>query len=140
MVSKELRKSNAYRVLTPQGKNLLMEWLSHYGSHSHGDTKRLPVGIMFTWSACEIDIHEDTFSRVRKRLLEVGFLHYDPMDQTRRPAAPNHYKPSTEWRNYKPTKLEQKRMDEVDAKKKRRILKKNRRRTDFRSGLGKGSK
>ena len=132
----ELKESQAYRVLTPTERLILIDMIRVYGKASAGDYETLSEGIEYTWSVCLEIVAEATFHRARKRICDIGFFE-SPLDiQSLRPGAPTRFMPSRKWAKCVATQSDANRLAKHNKAKKKRIREKQRRRSRFRSQIG----
>ena len=127
----ELRRSEAYRILSQTQRLILLDMLRVYCRASCWDTERVPEGFRFTYEQCEERISETGFYQVMRRLLKVGFLSAPPEIQEGRPAAPRRYLPCEDWRSYEPTADERRRLRGFENARKARLKKKKHRRANY---------
>ena len=132
----ELKESDAYRVLTPTERLVLLDMLRLYNKASAGDKEYPDGGFNYVWQVCLENVSENYFYSARTRLCDLGFFDHPPEIQEMRPAAPTRFLPSREWSKYEATASEAKTLAKRNSEKKDRIRKKKRRRTDFRSSMG----
>jgi len=131
-VYNELRDSEAYRVLTPAQKLIFLDMYSCFMRACNFNKSSITSsGFQYPSAMCREDVDESTFTCARTRICKVGFFRRAPHLESGRPAAPNCYLPSTNWREYKPTEIEQRRLQRRVNRRKKRHSRARERRTKF---------
>ena len=128
--------SNAYRVLRPKQKLVLLDMIRVYRKASSGDKVYPKGGFQYVWEVCEEDVSESAFYRIRQRLVAVGFFSCPAEIQSMRAGAATRFLPSRDWTNFMAKGIEAKKLAERNRSKKKRLSAKQRRLTDHRTSLG----
>lgn len=94
--------SEAWLVLTPSQRNILLDWIRAYFHASSWETKDIThEGFVYPWSACDVDVCESTFTAARQQICKVGFFE-SPVDlQDKVWHDGIRFIPSDRWRRYK---------------------------------------
>lgn len=135
LIYREMRVSDAYRVLTPKQKLLLNDMIRIYRKVSRGDNVYVKGGFEYVWEVCEEDVSESAFYHIRQRLVDIGFFEYPADIQTMRAGTARLFVPSRGWSSYKATPDEAKKLAKLNKSKKARIRDKQRRISKFRTSL-----
>ncbi len=136
LIYREMRDSDAYRVLTPKQKLILNDMIRTYRKDSFGDKNYHKEGFEYVWEVCEEDVSESAFYRMRQRLVDLGFFDYPLEIQRMRAGVARLFRPSREWAGYKATPSESKVLAVRNKAKKTRIQDKQRRLAKFRASMG----
>jgi len=131
-----MRLGDAYRVLTPKQKLILIDMIRIYRKVSLGDKNYPKDGFEYVWEVCEEDVSESAFYLMRQRLVDLGFFDYPPEIQRMRAGTARRFLPSREWAGYKATPSESKVLAGRNKAKKTRIEDKQRRLAEFRASMG----
>ena len=132
-VHQDLRQSDAYKVLKPWGKLILLYMIGTYQKASSFGQYAIPKGFRYTFSSCSENVSERTFYRTVEDICRVGFFSTPPEIQEGRPAAAKRYHSSFDWNSYKPTKEESRMLEQYTYRKTDRMDGKSQRLTNYRT-------
>jgi hypothetical protein len=131
LVSDELRKSIAYRSLTPLARNILVDLIALVGKITNGGTRPLPDGFAYTWAVCLEPCSENAFHTARQELVARGFLTTPAELQPTTTACPTRFMPSTHWQTWTDPEAEA-RLKKKAAGKDAKLRRDRQRRTTYR--------
>ncbi|HNR30175.1 MAG TPA: hypothetical protein PKI11_04750 [Candidatus Hydrogenedentes bacterium] len=132
-ISRDLLKSDAYRVLTKTAQALLPEVFAAYFHATAWEKKG--EAFSFTWNATSVQVSENGFRACWRQWLRVGFFEVRGEDQPDTPGGATRYRPSARWESYTPTPEERRSLDKFDAMRKQRINRSKKRRREFREKM-----
>jgi len=135
-VTSEMRRSEAWCVLTPSHRLVLIEMLDAFNRVSSFDSVDITkTGFTFTHAACQTDVDYGTFKDARKQICRVGFFREAPELKDLTPASPTVYVTSREWEQYEASPDEAQRLQRAAKSKERRIQSGRKRKNAFLKGL-----
>lgn len=121
-IFEDIRKTAAYRTLTPNQKVILLDMMRQYHRASAFDTESIDkTGFQYTYGHCMEVVSDTAFYDAIKAILRRGWFECPPIMQEPRPAAPRRYIPSQKWRQYEPTELEGKSLVEKEEGKRAKL-------------------
>ena len=137
----EMRRSVTWRSLTPAERLIALDMIRVYNGPSNGDSESIKErGFIFVYPKDLIElVSEDTFTKARERICEVGFFDKAHHLKELRPHAPNRYLPSERWRTYSPSAAERQRQQTKQRRGQQRFIEHKHRRANFLDGLSRAT-
>lgn len=131
LVSDELRKSLAYKCLTPTARLVLIDMIGKYHLASQCDKEALgPLGFQYVFLRCSEPVSKNSFYEAVKQIVEHGFFACPPEIQPLSVARPARYLPSTAWRTWSNPDAEKK-LRQREQRKENGIKRDQKRRNDY---------